>query len=535
MAVTELAPSIAFALCGYSALWTYGLDRRLWRRFPWRSLRLQSRQALGMARWRPTGIAERLANSPLQQFALWLATPILAAWVLEFLRVDAPATLRSNDIGVLWQVEGAVLGLAVALGLYGIQTLSRFSLYPEEVARLRLPRTIYVGLALGVLTGLAFLLSPSAGAAPPLEHFRFIGWLGVLSIAAALYWVSLLVRSLPEIVRVADPAFRIGIRLERLRPLSIHAVEDRLIDLVAVAQLTRLGGEFGGKWVPYLLAEGRLGEIRADLGGHVRDADLKRISQTLAIAPGTRFHVRIGSRIFPDQLLADGPVELTKHRRTWLLGLDLQSKPPTEPLANIVSGLRDSALVALQERSVGVDLVLDAYAECLETFARTWHGYAGTMRHADIAEPLSISNTPFGLITKATDDLLMEGLRLESRDGVSALAYFPIRVAQIGLRWEAEAFLGALDSFHAFYWYGTQRAVSSESDQARGAWTYLFSFLDLQVRGLRGNNTIDDDAVARARAYVQRQVIRIGRTMIKNGDLDGYRRLVDATVSTFDD
>jgi len=173
---------------------------------PWRSLRLSARRELALPSQLP-GAIRRRAKRPGATLAVGLVVPIASAVVLSASGIVSPAYLDRNILGTLWQVEAALVGLAIALALYGYETLGRQGgTEPSELEELALPRSIYLGLALILLTGLAFLEALDPPIEPNADQGRSVAaWLGFGAVFVAICWAGLLLRALPEVVRVGHP------------------------------------------------------------------------------------------------------------------------------------------------------------------------------------------------------------------------------------------------------------------------------------------------------------------------------------------
>lgn len=296
--------------------------------------------------------------------AAGLIIPMVIGFVVSSLAISSPLQFTKSDIGTLWQVEGALIGLAIALAIYGYEAMGRGgAVEPAELAELRLPRAIYLGISLIALTGLAFLGLPDTD--EPAAQATFQEWIAAACVVVAALWLAVLLRALPEVVRVTDPGFRMELRIARLLPLSRAAVERRLMELASAGLLRRLADETTTTLVPWVYLSGREQPdrlVRALRPGYVSDINFSRLRALLVATPETDFNLALGQRVEAEQVLALARTDVKPSwRLRWTEILALRSSPQEDPLDRVIVTLRDAAYGAIGARSDAVSEVLDAF------------------------------------------------------------------------------------------------------------------------------------------------------------------------------
>jgi hypothetical protein len=514
------------------------LPQSIWTRLPSRSLRLTARRGLGLGLARDLRPAVGLrVRQPGLYLLVGLAIPTLVSLLAVAAGLSSPAALPSESIGTLWQVEGALVGLAIAVALYGYEALGRHgAIRPDELAGLRLPRALYFGIALVILTGAAYFLGTEGLGTVPEWRSAAADWYSFWAVAMSLVWAVMLIQTLPEAVAVADPGFRTALRLRRLRTLAREAVERRLVELAAVNILIRRAALRGCRWTPWILSVDTVREIRPSRDGYLWDVDLAAIDRLLRPGSDTEITLRLESRILPTQAFARGAAQLDQTTRSaWDHALALRKDPPGEPIGELLSGLRETALISVRGHSSQLKSVVDAWVDCLETFAATWERHVGQMGADQLHEPITVDRSPLGQIIGATRDAFEEAVRSDDSDAVALLSYLPTRIADLGLRYNAPAYFGALDAYISFYWSGVHLAAHDQAAAATRAWTYLADFLQwsLALAGRRGSTR--DSLIEDAERAARRVVVSIGHEMINRRDLIAFKELADRLGALRDD
>jgi hypothetical protein len=469
--------------------------------------------------------------------ALGIALPVLIAFAADVLGVDPPFALAKSDVGTVWQVEGALVGLAIALVLFGYEALGRGGpIEPFEIRELWLPRTIYLGLSLVALTGLAVFVAPDPGAATG----PFSGWLAVGAVLVGALWLGLLVTSIPELVRVTDVNYRTGLRLRRIEPLARVAVETRLVEL-ASTHVIREALRPLSTLDPYFYpdsrdASGRV--IQVPVNGVIRDVHLGRLGRFASDAHGLTIRLGLGQRLESGQpigrVAADVPDRVVNR---WHHMLDIARAGQPEPLQRLLETLHDSCIGAIASKPSVVGDVLDAYARCLEVFAETWNVRAGEMALEQLREPLAPDTTPLGRIVDSVAALMETAVRAESREAIIELGRFPSRVARIGLENNSSAYLSALELSLRFYSIGTRDPQSRESGLARARWEGVVSFLQwtIPIAARRFDRAPSMDLLRQADNAARRTVVGLARAMFVNRDLEQYTALLGRVAELRDD
>lgn len=534
--------SLAFVgLCRTLAARTPRLPVVLWPVVSGRSLRVASRNALGLSSRRPVARwAASASGSARLYLGAGLGLPVIAAASLAAAGKPTLIEFSRETIGTLWQVEGALIGLAIALAIYGFESLARSGpIEPAELATLWLPRALYLGLALVATTGIAYFSFPDPNSTPAVSTLS--NWLAIGSIGVASVWLVVLLRALPEAVRVADPGFRTVLRLARVRPLALDAVERRLVELAAANLLVRLAARFGSSSVPWISLDGTEGEnkiVRSDRNGYLWDVDLKGLASVLSNTPALAFTLRVERRISMGQVVGIAAANVSRSTTTRLnRALDLRASPATEPLTQLIGSLRDSAKDDLASRPQRLSDVLDAYSTCLEVFATEWERHVGRMETNQLREPLMPDRTPLGLVLDSVTELMTDAIRRESREAVSALGYFPSRIARIGLEHSSTAYLTSLELSTRFYALGVSMSQSSQAENAKRSWTFVAELIQWILPSARRGYTgpANPELVREAEIAARRTLIATGREMLRARDLAQFKALGERLAMIRDD
>lgn len=472
---------------------------------------------------------------------LGVLVPVAAGFGLHALGWVPPFSLTSETIGTLWQVEGAVVGLGIALAIYGYESLARSGpIAPEDLASLALPRGIYLGLALLILTGAAYLVAPSGnlpGANATADPWT--QWIGLATVVVALIWAVILIRALPEIVAVSDTNFRNQLRLKRLTRLAKQSAERRLVEIASFTILLRYVQSGGGEWTPwYGEQEVEANTFRFDAAGYVADVHVGRLQYLFAAYPGLRTNLRLHQSVRQGQFGAvarDTPT--SRDRAIWKSAVYVRQQLPAAELERVIEDLRDDAARAVGVRAAAVTDVLNAFEAALQVFAEKWERHLGPMAAEDLQEPLRPDQTPLGLVIRATSQLMVAALRAESREAVRELGFFPTRLARIGLERRSTAYLSALALCRTFYAHAVANADSREVTAAKGTWLFVAEFRDIVLPALASDQTIGvaDAMLREADVTARRSLVGVARQMITAGDLDEYRKLLQRLSSGFDD
>jgi hypothetical protein len=506
------------------------------------SLRRRAQVVLGLSREKAIRAAfDRLQRNPSFYLVSGLVLPAIAAFLLgSAFQVPAPPLSRSV-IGTLWQVEAALIGLAIALAVYGYESLSRSgSIEPRELEYLRLPRAIYLGIALVVLTGAAFVGGYDEVLADSTQARSLTAWLAVAAVGVSCWWIAILVRALPEAVRVSNPSYRTEMRIALLVPLATQAVEQRLIELASGNLLSRMASASSTTWAPWLSltgAEDRSHLLRASSAGYVWDINVRTLGHVFAALPGARMTGQIATRVDRDQVLAVCPSRPDgRTLRAWAQTFLIKSESSSEILDEIIDGLRDSAFQDLGTRPNAVKEVLDAYANCLEIFAAKWQLHAGRMELEQLREGLSSDRTPLGRIVEAVDTLMEKAIAIDAADSIGDLGFFPARIARIGVQNSSTAYLSAFDLNLRWYWLGSRRS-GGESERVKGSWTYVTDFIQwmLPIMGRGYGRDVDRDLVRVAERAARSTLVGVARAMFVSGDLTQFDALAGRLAAIRDD
>lgn len=152
-------------------------------------------------------------------------------------------------------------------------------------------------------------------------------------------------------------------------------------------------------------------------------------------------------------------------------------------------------------------------------------------------EPLTPDRTPLGLVTGAVQDLMERAIRLEARNAINELGFFPARVARIGVANNSLAYLSILDLNVRFYWLAARDPNSRESELAKSQWTNVADLVQWQLSGLSTGHSQDPrpELLVGADRQARRVMVSIGRAMFVRRDLTQFKALMERLAAIRDD
>jgi hypothetical protein len=497
-----------------------------------------ARNELRLRRGRPS-LRVTTWQSIIPYLLLVLFVPMVVAGSLGLLGVLTPQTIGANSVGVLWQVQAAVLGLGISLAVYGYEALGRAGpLDPEDFAALTLPRGIYLGLALLVLTGIAFFLAPDPTVVPGGERSTWNHWLPYAAILLSIIWAAVLVRALPEVVKVADPGFRTKIRRSRLARLANLAAERRLIEIASFSILQRLMRTTGAEWVPWLMdLGGDSSPLRLRRSGYVADIHFERLGALLVAHPGIQVNLRLNQPVRSGDQAAAVEGETPGLAEQLDRSLYTVKTLPADDLEKVIEGLRDEARRAMSARPNAVTEVLESYEAALTVFAEKWARHLGPMAADDLREPLRPDTTPLGLVRLAVIELMRTAIQTETRQAIDELGFFPVRLARLGLQHRSSAYVSALSLCTSYLFLARQLSDSSESRRAARAWTYVAEFRELLLPAIARDEVlaVDREDIREADRVARLALVSVGSQLIIEGDREQFAELAARLAEPFDE
>jgi hypothetical protein len=323
------------------------------------------------------------AATPFVPLAGGLTVVVLAALDLDlhFLPVLQTPDGSRDFLGLLWQVEGAVLALLVAAALFAFEGLTRsrpeLSVwgYAERSGLLQ-----YVMLASTGLIGVLVVLMWSDGR-PPLLATHVAVLASALGLAALPFVLS-------RAARVVQPSWLRDVRLSDVRRAVADLVDADALERAALIELEQVTeGEGYELTLRRGLTAGKAVEV-AGQGGAVWDIDLGRLRKRAERAGGRlRVATRLGEQVWEQATLieSDPSPERSSRKAACFLAVDERRARMDRLLAE----LNEEGFQAIRSESVvAISAIADTYVELWLAWPRAWKDYgqraaAGLMRRVD--------------------------------------------------------------------------------------------------------------------------------------------------------
>ena len=454
------------------------------------------------------------------RFVFWAVAALAALAAGLTLSGVAPPLIGREILGTVWQVQGALLGLAVAVSIFAYQSLGS-----GQGSRRRLilltghPAAIVTGVALAFLTGAAFL-----GSTVP-----FGGWLGVFATCLTATWLALLLVTLAQAPHLQDQRYAIGMRLRALARSvhsSIHSQQlERASSRILAERLAAAHGEFavwpGSVPPPQLIVAGRSGIVRdASVSG------LERAARLVAEAGGTlRIAVRLGQRVEAELPIASCDIAIPAAAARAVQESLVVGSGSGPTLQDDLLDLHDDAIRSLESAPDIVDEVLSAYYSVLEEYAREWSVFVDLLETENLPAWGEAELGPTSQIRESLLKLFQRSVEGRHRDSAFAVAYFPIGLLQRAIRWHAPGYFDFVGLYPSYYWLASQDAVPPDMKRIfrERAWWHPVEALELVLPALAHQGSdLESELVSRATARVDVVVLEVLRACIREGDLENF-------------
>jgi hypothetical protein len=311
---------------------------------------------------------------------LFLPTEIPLYWWSPKLNLFSFEEDAEGFITALWQVQGAVLALSIAVIIFAFQTVpsSRYGIklyeFAEDTRLFPVFNWGIVGLLVDGLVLLGFGRGAPAGSAG--------SWAVVVSMSSFVTVAWLFWRT----VAALDPDRLHSRRLERLRKEVSEAVEQSIFERIAWDVLKDLCDRAGIGLRPFDSSPPShdVPVVSAHRSGKVRDINL-RLLKTLsndARAGGgetvsMELRAYVGMRVTQGRRILVLLTNTSEVRmRTAQRVVQIEEEARSGALAQAVERLHDEALETIRRGSpTRYEDVLDAYEEALVAFPETWQRY----------------------------------------------------------------------------------------------------------------------------------------------------------------
>lgn len=408
-------------------------------------------------------------------------------------------------IDVVWQVQATVLGLIVALTLFGLEVMTRTSLVVIlETAVRPFVLALRAGLVVTAVVGIGFLLQPVLTDAGN-------RWAALASIGAIGTWFLLVAWGIALAFAAAIPRQQTAAITRRLRlAATVRAkgdVTDRYSERVLAAIATASGAEYA-LWIDPREGDTPGQFVRLDKDGVIADIHLGRLRAGLSDASSmgavsTQVVIRLGTRLYKGHRLVRSDVEIpqaTRSRLSSSVFIRPASSASDQSLELMLEELFRISLMGLRTGSVGIEGSLDGFEASLESYAEVWTAVEGSLADSPPSFEFGGLKSPVGEVTRHIGRLIESSPRAPSVDDVYLLSYFPLKIASRAIEWKAPAYFALLSLYPLMY-----RVAQTASGPAGIALKdrssrHLLEALWLVIPGIQSREEPPVDAEVAARA-----------------------------------
>lgn len=447
-----------------------------------------------------------------------IAGAIAVAAALSMTGIAQPE-ISPDVIGTVLQVQGALLGLAVAVSVFAYQSIE-----PATGSHRRLilltgyPATIVVGLSLVLLNGASFVNQTT----------EFTGWLGTIAVALSGGWVMLLLLTLSDAPRLQDRRFGIGMRLRVLRRNTAHLVRRQLVVRASAVVLRQRMTAAGGRYDPWLASAAPVDSIASPRAGLILDINLRKMEQAareIAEQGGElRLAVGLDQRVGGGAPLATANVAVPPRVRARVEEAVVFGGMPMLSIDDDLSDLHAEALSFLGGGNDILEDILEAYYGVLEQYAVAWQSFVAVLEAGNLPGWLEGQHAPTAPIRDSVARLFKTAVEGRLREAAFSLIYFPIGVMQRAIRWRAPGYFDFLSMYPNFYWLATREWVPTEmrSIFRERAWWHPVEAKDLILPALVRQSPDAQELVERADRVLDETILTVLRSCIREGDWDNF-------------
>jgi hypothetical protein len=444
--------------------------------------------------------------------------PFVTASLLQ-LFASPPWVPRADEFRLLWEVEAVLLGLVVAVAVFGLQVILDTSLrVVSSTAGASFLAAIKAGLILVAGTGI------TATADADLDR---LPWLRLEFSVLSVLWLGMLAVGLSEAIRSSSPR----VVAEMLANLVAHMTKKRAAnDIVrragssAIADLVAAAGASNPFWFTSSSRGGRTMAVRTQSGGFLMDIHTARLSSGLHLAHANarvELVLRFMESISSEQVIARASGRVRPLSAERIRSSLYFEKSRDDKSQDLLGELHLVAVRSLLSKVSGLKPVLNAYQSALQHYAMVWTSVVPRLEWAHVDAGLRWDDGPVGQIYESVRDLLTQVSERSSRDDVYSLSYFPIGVAQRAVEWRAPAYFQLLDLYPLMYRIAPIVGGSQGAALKDRSWRHLIEALWLLLpRYARDDGLpIDVDVLRQAQDRVRRALGMLLDAAISAGDV----------------
>lgn len=445
------------------------------------------------ARQRASSAMVELARDELS--FLWLGSVALIVLVQPWLSLPGFSVFghhderSSNFIGTLWQVQGAALGLSLAVVLFVFQSVHGNRLggslrdFAEETWLFPI---FYAGL-IGLVIDGAVLLHVGQSAPGGWAATWAVIWAAGTAVALGFLFVFT--------IHAIDPRALHVLRLKRTRRAIEAAIEDVIFRRVALVLLDQFCKSNSIEYAPYFGRAARDAvAVRALRDGEVRDIRLRRLQRLGSDATKREvaqpvLRAEIGTAVRAGTELAAVDASQRGAGSQLLRSFRIGPRRKDE-FRSVLEDLHDEALVAIRAPSPsGYSAIAELYEHLLlvlpETWARYGQQYAGGIEGG--ANPFELSVQDY--LERHLYEQMTQAARSGSRDVAHDALDLPIIVAQRALELRALA----LTKRMVLLWVAARRSMLRYADDEDIQNLLGWSWLRLSEYAMRPEMLVTDD------------------------------------------
>lgn len=454
-------------------------------------------------------------------FALALALGCLAAAATLTALGGRPPTVMPGTLAVLWQVQSALLGLAVAVSIFAYQSLGT-----AMGSRRRLilltghPASIVIGVSLAFLTGAAFIGSSQ----------DFGRWLGTIAIGLTAAWLVLLVLTLAQAPHLQDQRFAISMRRRVLHRNAALSVRDQLVERASsqiIATRLRLAG---GEYAPWILDSSGPYLVRGTKSGSVVDVSMPGVEKAARIVSQAggklQVAVHLGQRIEAGLPIAAAGIPVSGEAERLIQRALVYGSQRTHSLDDDLIDLHSDALRSLEASPDILDDILAAYYGVLEDYAVAWLAFTESVESKNLPAWPEAARPPTAQIRDSLLRLYQRSLEGRFRDAAFSLVYFPIGVVQRAVGWHAPGYFDFVDLYTTFYSLANQAAVPEDMQRIfkERAWWHPVEARELILPAIAKHASKEEELlVGRAVRQIDSTVLGVLRACIRSADFENFR------------
>jgi hypothetical protein len=443
----------------------------------------------------------------------------LASAILS-LAAAPPATVDSNGLLALWQVQATIIGLALALTVFVLESGGLTArLRRDLAASTRVYQAAAIGVLLVILTGEAVVFG----------DMEFGQWLKLLVWPASLAWALLVLIAIREVVQITDPVHRVARRRALLLRQTDEGLQAELVRNVGQSTLAKALEEVGGVASAFGSPTGELAgasRARSPRKGQVRDLNIRAVLRAAReeheASARLTVSIRLDETVGFDSLLAESTRALPRATKSRIRRAVRVREPRAVPdIASGIEALRFEAQTSIGPDTTVLEAVCETYEAILERYALGWRQYVPALEAEHINGFRSSSGAPLVAVEAAMYQLTDAAVASSAADAVFQLAYFPVRILTRAVTWQAPAYFRLLTIYPALYRFLGQVDAMLRGRVGERPWLHLVEALEYLLPISQPPYVVESpgEIVDTARRAIRGSLSNVLRLAVRAGDL----------------